>query len=247
LVHQEREQWSGMVKVEKIVDQLLQGGGVTRWEGVRNASPARDLPESHRALLTLTNGIDVFGGYYRLFGAGESCNTDMSEWNEVQSWKFAWPQSTAHRFLCFGETAWGDQFAYALDELGRRDPRVYFLGGFTMNASLLAKSFEHFLERTFLRTAFRPGDSVLIGARRRLGDLTPRQHIVYVPSLLLGGCDERVENVSVMAARAAMVVNGDLHTQLSEAGNDREVCRVEGFTDSLDNPRVQVLWVDKVE
>lgn len=37
--------------------------------------------------------------------------TELVEWNEPSTWKFAWP-STILEYLCFAETAWGDQYAY---------------------------------------------------------------------------------------------------------------------------------------
>jgi hypothetical protein len=72
------------------------------------------LPADHVELLKKSNGVTAYGGYFRLLSLG-----DMSSWNAPGRWKFAWPAHVAE-YLCFGETAWGDQYAYRLVDLSRR-------------------------------------------------------------------------------------------------------------------------------
>jgi len=48
------------------------------------------LPDDHKDALMRSNGLDVFGGYYRLFGAYTSECIDSVVWNHAETWKLAW-------------------------------------------------------------------------------------------------------------------------------------------------------------
>ena len=88
------------------------------------------IPDDHKDALTLSNGIESYGGCFRLFGIYTSEAIDSVAWNKTEIWKFAWGTRCSD-FWCFGETAWGDQYAYSLDEIeGTRDAWGLFSGSF---------------------------------------------------------------------------------------------------------------------
>jgi hypothetical protein len=74
------------------------------------------LPIDHQSALQESNGVEVYGGYARLFGLSSESNIDTIKWNEFDFWKFAWG-NRCQDYLCFAETAWGDQYAYHIGRL----------------------------------------------------------------------------------------------------------------------------------
>src|SRR5262245_16055769 len=66
--------------------------------------------ELQRFLMS-TNGARSNDGYFRIFGLGPQAEIDSVNWNALNTWKFAWP-ARVQEFWCFGETAWGDQYAF---------------------------------------------------------------------------------------------------------------------------------------
>ncbi|TCL70685.1 hypothetical protein EDC14_10092 [Hydrogenispora ethanolica] len=199
------------------------------------------LPQKHQELLAYSNGIEVYGGYFRLFGLDPKNDLEMINWNDYQKWKFAWLDKVAD-FWCFGETAWGDQYAYRYDELLKgNSSKVYFLYAATMEAEMICNDFEEFFEKEFLRCAIAPYDVMISIARKRLGDLDNRFHIVYNPSLLLGGHEE-IENVMKLPATTAMIFNGDLATQLTNEPMERAVKEIQIYQDERGRNRIRVIW-----
>lgn len=214
-------------------------GGPASSEAALSKHP---LPAQHAEFLSRMNGVVGYGGYFRLFGVekGPAGLADLTSWNDLRTWKFAWP-SRVTAFLCFGETAWGDQYAFAMDELGAPSPRVYYLEALMMAAEPIAESFDAFLENEFLRNCRSPYDSVLVRMRSRLGDLRPDEHLIYVPSPLITG-SENDDHVRKMPAVASMVVNGDLATQLGDEDMSKQIERVEPYTDTNGRSRLRVVF-----
>lgn len=199
------------------------------------------LPATHLEFLKLANGISIFGGYFHLFGCSSPTTIDMIDWNSSGVWQFAW-NKPLNEFWFFGETAWGDQYAYRRDELRQTStPRVFFLEGITMNAEVIADDFGTFLESEFLLNALQPYDANLVAVRHRLGDLEPHEHIAYIPSPLISG-QEIVDSVSKLDAVASMIVNGDLFSQLAEQAQDRSIQEVQPYEDSNGRMRMRVVW-----
>lgn len=201
------------------------------------------LPSVHALLLSQSNGLSCYGNYFRLFGvtAGDVGQPmDLDRWNSAEMWKFAWPVSLAE-YLCFGETAWGDQYAYRIDELGRADPPVYFMEAITLQPEPLAESFEEFISEELLRNCEEPYDDMLVAARRKVGDLADEDHIAYVPSPLIAG-DESIDHVVKMNAIAAMIANGDLAAQLTGENQSRQIAGLQPYTDPQGRPRLKVIW-----
>ena len=165
----------------------------------------------------------------------------MIEWNSPTVWTFAWNERLRDYWL-IGETAWGDQYAYRREELQQAvTPKVFFIEGITMKAEVVADEFSTFLEDEFLRNALEPYDENIVAARQRLGDLSPYEHIVYVPSPLLTG-EENVETVAKLDAVASMIINGDLCNQLAGQTQDRRIQTVEPYEDEHGRMRMRVIW-----
>ncbi|MGE0792115.1 MAG: SMI1/KNR4 family protein [Sandaracinaceae bacterium] len=229
----------------EILDQVLASSGVVKYApahdlGSRMARLPFHLPQLHTDLLARSDGVMGYGGYFRIFGVTDAV-VDMVTWNEKASWKFAWPAFLGE-FFCFGETAWGDQYAYRLDDLrSNSNPPVYELDAIELVPEQLAEDFTDFLGRIFLRCCREPYDSMLVKARRKIGDLLASEHIIYAPSPLITG-GHHLEHVTKMPARAAMVVNGDLATQLATELQTRQIARIEQYADEHGRPRLKVHW-----
>jgi hypothetical protein len=169
------------------------------------------LPLDHARLLSLTNGLDAFGGYFRLFGLGPWSVRDMRRWNAPQGWRAAW-NGRADGWWFFGETAWGDQYAYACgNDPFAVDATVYRLDACRLEPEAVAEGFGEFLACELARNAAAPRDDVTVAARERFGEIDPNQQLAYVPSLLLGGQDD-LANVVTFGAREAMAAAGETYS-----------------------------------
>ena len=199
------------------------------------------LPESHREILEKSNGIEVYGGYFRLFGVDSKESIDLLNWNEPDCWKFAW-QDRCSGFLCFAETAWGDQFAYSLASLSHGSSEVYFLDALSMSGQVVAKSFDEFLKSEFLRSAREPYDLMIREARQKWESIEVNSHLVYVPSILIGGVED-IDNVQKISARSAMIFNGDIALQLDASPPNRAVESVLPYEDELHRMRLKLQWI----
>jgi hypothetical protein len=199
------------------------------------------LPHQHGAVLQQSNGIEVYAGYIRLFGMHTTESIDSVAWNAPDCWKFAWGDRCSG-YWCFAETGWGDQYAYALDALrtGGGVP-VYFLDALSMTPQVVASSFAEFWEKEFVRTAKAPYDSMLKQARQKLGPLDVTSHVVHVPSVLLGGTED-IDHMQRMNARAAMIANGDIATQLDAGPPAGAVKAVQPYEDDRGRMRLRLVW-----
>lgn len=199
------------------------------------------LPPEHQNLLCSSNGVEAYAGYFRIFGLGPGSLRDSLLWNEHEYWKFAW-RDRCSAYWCFGETAWGDQYAYRIDSLTRgATPAVYFLDALSMTAEKISSSFAEFLEKEYLRLARDPYDHMVLLARAKLGPLSMGSLLVFVPSLLLGGT-ENVDNIQTLDARVAMVCNGDIACQLEDAPVDAALRRLEPYEDEKGRMRLRLVW-----
>lgn len=230
---------------KQVISGLLSLEGVRCFPGVGTQFAGseilgnRKLPEAHVVLLSESNGVEAYFGYFRLFGIAPSNFIDALNWNDRAIWKFAWA-GRADNYWCFGETAWGDQFAYNLSELKRGVEDIFFLDALSMTPKLIAASFAEFWNDEFLRSAKQPYDLMTIAAHKAMGSLRPDLHLAYVPSPLLGG-EEKIENVLTMPAAVAMVCNGDIAVQLD--GRPRgKVRAVERYEDDANRSRIRLLW-----
>lgn len=117
------------------------------------------LPPEHKELLRSSNGIEASAGYIRLFGLYTTEAIDAVLWNNHDFWKFAWGDRCSS-YWCFGETAWGDQYAYAVESLREGGaPAVYFMDALSMTPEVIAPSFAEFLQKEFVRSAKDPYDA----------------------------------------------------------------------------------------
>jgi hypothetical protein len=228
-------------RLKKLAGTRLCDGAVPVSLDFRLAGSSVRLPEDHVQLLQSANGASGYYGYFRLFGIGCPRCIDLVWWNDHETWKFAWPRQIS-RYLAFGETGWGDQYAYDIDALLRGDSTVFLLDAFEMSPEQIASNFSDFLSNEFARQADEPYDSITKVAASRIGPLHWNEHVTYIPSLLLGG-EERIENVHRIDARASMIINGDIATQAA-AEPDRLPASVQTFQDDLGRLRTRVVWHD---
>jgi len=199
------------------------------------------LPPEHAKLLCGSNGLTVYHGYYRMFSIGPSRTIDAVRWNYPECWRFAWDDRCS-LFWCFGETGWGDQYAYKLADLREgRSPSVYFLEGLAMTPEVIANSFTDFLHGELIRNAIAPYSEMTRLAKERFGPLQANLHLVYSPSILLGG-EDSVENMQLMDAVTAMVFQGDIATQIDNAPTGKRVSSVEHYQDDKHRMRLRLIW-----
>lgn len=233
--------------------------------GVRLALPADDdelraaqatwgvhLPDAHLELLQLTNGVIAEDGHNRFFGIGATAAIDMVEWNSEGCWKFAW-HGRADPYLCFGEDVWGNQYAYRFEDLRSTapGPPLWFLGGIDLTPfSMQRQSFEEFLTYGFVRNAqgLVDNDDGRL-TKERFPVLGADELLVPMPPGLLMGVDDQsipamVDRAEVMSARVAMIVNGDVCTQLNERLMGRLPDRFEVVEDEQGRTRLKLVWDD---
>lgn len=233
--------------IEDLITKVMSSPGAFACEATNSKSLASllesngfFLPQAHIELLSTANGLLAWHGYFRLFGVLCKSCTDMLGWNKKTTWKFAW-STGVEGYLCFGETAWGDQYAYAIQELGpNANPKVYFLDSFEMTPEVLSNSFDAFLREEFLRCAIKPYDVMIQEAYRKHGTLGWSQHITYVPSLLLGG-KEVPDNISVLNARTSMIAAGDVASQLAGLDDASKVESLATYVDGEGRMRLKLI------
>ena len=202
------------------------------------------LPEEHKTVLQWSNGLEFYAGYIRLFGLYTAQRIDAVDWNDPECWKFAWADRCT-AYWCFGETAWGDQYAYSLKERREgEDANVYLLDALSMTPQIVASSFVAFLRDELLPSARDPYDDLLKQARQRFGSLDVTSHLMYVPSVLLGGAED-INNVQIMNARSAMICNGDVAIQLDAAPPHMAVKGVQSYDDESHRTRLKLLWTER--
>jgi hypothetical protein len=198
------------------------------------------FPLDHKAALGESNGAQVYGGYLTLFGVDTDISPNFVTWNDPNCWKFAWG-SRCLDYWCFAETAWGDQYAYNIPALISGEAHVYLLDCLSMTPTLVACDFTDFLQKEFIPSAREPYDSMIRKARQVLGEIDFGQHLIYTPSPLLGG-DEDISNVITMDARAAMIFNGDLASQLDAGPAFGKVNGINPYKDDKGRDRIELTW-----
>jgi hypothetical protein len=110
-----------------------------------------------------------------------------------------------------------------------------------MTPRIWAPSFSEFLEKEFLRSAKVPYDAMTRQARQKFGAIETDCHLVYIPSLLLGGAED-INNIQKLNARAAMICNGDVAMQLDAAPADKTLKEVQTYEDDLHRSRLRLVW-----
>jgi hypothetical protein len=81
----------------------------------------------------------------------------------------------------FGETAWGNQYAYRTTQSGALAPEV-FRGGNDASRRSQAASFEEYFAAELLRNSVRPYDTHTVD---ELGPIPFQNHWVHSPSIAL--------------------------------------------------------------
>ena len=60
-------------------DLVIQESGISALE--LEKLKAKQFPQAHLDLLSITNGLDFYGGYYRLFGTDSAQAITLDSWN----------------------------------------------------------------------------------------------------------------------------------------------------------------------
>jgi hypothetical protein len=197
------------------------------------------LPASHLSFLRAVNGLTVYHGAFRLFGLNRTERTlDLATWNNQETWKFAW-DDRVDPYLLFGETAWGDQYAYKKTPAGGLEQEVYFLEATMLRPQPLTSSFDEFILNEFLRNAQRPYDDLAIEAVQRYGPIARDKHWAYTPSIALGGV-ESIDNVTAIPAVTAMIFAGDIATALRGSRPGTSPTKVIPWTDDQQRTRLKI-------
>ena len=197
-----------------------------------------NFPKEHIELLSISNGLEFYGGYYRLFGVDEREKINLFSWNLDSLWKEVWGEYVSG-YCFFGMSAIGDQFAYRLKDGNIQSNQVYYLDGITMDVIEIYDSFEAFFEREFVLKAQGGMESIFVSARERFGNLDLSRSCIYSPSLMMVN-DPSVENLMILPTKDVMTINGDLFVQLSDS--EESITKLEQYLDELDRARVKVIF-----
>jgi hypothetical protein len=206
-------------------------------------SPFSRLPRLLQKLLTLSNGLDILSGSYRLFGLGGQAPRDMVSWNQPDTWKFSWGERAAPYF-CFGESVLGNQFAFRESEMRADGPTpVYELYAVTLYEITKYASFDAFLDLGFFNGVSDDAYHQRIAqARSEMGKFDFNQHLAFMPSPLLNAGEVANLHLMPMTARAHMIVNGDLWSQLAHRDSLEGLQRIENYQDDEGRPRLRAVF-----
>lgn len=176
----------------------------------------------YRALLSEANGLEVHGGLFRLFGAGEGClGRDAIKWN-AGAWRTAY--KLADTLVFWGENIFGDEFGYDLASkrlviVRCEGGQVDALASQTIAECLHRLVFddpETWIEMSLVRGAFASG-------------LHPsaHEHLSFGLPLICGGAAD-VSNLEVLEGEAHLEILGQLLEQGRELPEGTKIGR---FTD----------------
>ena len=217
-------------------DLIIQESGASALE--LEKLKAIQFPQAHLDLLSITNGLEFYGGYYRLFGTNSAQAITLDSWNSDMLWKDIWEDYVSGYYF-FGMSAIGDQFAYRLKDGNIQSHQVYYLDGITMDVIEIYDSFEAFFEREFVLKAQGGMESIFVSARERFGNLDLSTSCIYSPSLMIVN-DPSVENLMLLPTKDVMTINGDLLVQLSDS--EESITKLEQYLDALGRARVKVIF-----
>lgn len=198
-----------------------------------------NLPYEHLELLMLSNGLEFFGGYYRLFGADEKKHINLFSWNSTHLWKITWGKHVESYYF-FGMSAIGDLFAYGLDSDRKiLKNKVYYLDGTTMDIIDIYGSFYEFFENEFINRYKGVMEEILVLARNKFGNLDTNISLIHTPTLFFADTPS-VDNLMKIPTIDMMTINGDLCNQLIDT--EEQVKYLEHYIDENGRARVKVIW-----
>ncbi len=214
--------------------------GITCFDGATETAlrrlPVR-LPAAHERLLRMTDGITSGFGYIRVFGVSDQVR-DQVAWNEVECWRFAWPDHCVGYWF-FAETAHGAQFAYEVHSNGVLSERVLYINQCTPPSWTLP-NFETFFQNVVMEDADKAADPAFEPTLKRLGQIPPDKLVVPFPHPCLGGTWAG-EEVMLLDAREAMIMNADLWYETERVGELTAESRVESYSDARGRTRVRIV------
>lgn len=191
-----------------------------------------NFSKSHLTLLSITDGLAFFGGYFRLFGINKEKKINLFSWNSDELWKDTWGRYTDGYYF-FGMSAIGDLFAYGDDN------RIYYLDGITMDIISVYDDFDEFFQAEFIARDNGNVESLFIEARNKFGNLDIDTSLIYIPSLFLYN-DPSVDNLIKMRTVDVMTINGDLCRQLMES--EGNIKKLEDYIDFKGRHRIKIIF-----
>ena len=223
----------------------------SRWEGLRSVQgiqlfppvPEVDfarlplkLPESHLGLLRFTDGLSGAGGDIRVFGLGKHVR-DQVAWNAPNEWRFAHP-NRGQGFWFVADDPWGGQFAYELGQDGQlAGERVVYLSP-DMTPGWTLPDFETLIDRGVVRKGNNPVDPEMAKVYARTGRIPPDKMVMPIPPVCFDGPPDWEREMAVMDARTAMIIQGDMTTELKKVKHPK---RMETFTDARGLTRIRLV------
>lgn len=215
----------------------LEPAGLGKEAGNLHAS----LPATHRSLLAASDGMAVLFGSYRLFGFAGGALPDLVTWNAEPTWRFAWG-GRADRFLFFGASVLGDPYAYRLADLALRpEPAVVELSAVTLDPVAKYPNFPAFFA-TFCEEPKTAHHARIRREREAAGSLPLDRFLAYAPSPLLVGGRADVQPLVSLPAAQAMILYGDVATQIGERRDLDGLRGLSPYTDEEGRERLRLEW-----
>lgn len=213
---------------------LHEGAPLTQLEELKKLN----FPKEHIELLSISNGLGFYGGYYRLFGVNKEERINLFSWNSNSLWKDVWGAYISGYYF-FGMSAIGDLFAYKLDNGIVSNDEVYYLDGITMDIIDIYGGFDDFFKSEFVSRYKGIVEPILVSAREKFGDLDINTSLIYSQSLFLLN-EPSANNLMKMSTLDVMTINGDLCRQLIDS--EASVKSLENYIDNLGRARVKVIF-----
>lgn len=198
--------------------------------------PSFQLPHEHIHLLKFSNGLTVADGYIRMYGVAGSAPIDALEWNHPGFWRFAW-QNLPPDYWFFGGTAVGDQYAY--QQAKGLPAQVVKLDCFEMSVAATWRTFADFWTQEVAESIEHPSDALLAQVRDRIGPIDAGESIVFTPPPLIAG-RTIIDGARRVSSRLAMIINGDIATQMQTLPEGAIIKRLSDYIDELGRARVRI-------
>lgn len=196
---------------------------------------------AYQKLLTSTNGLYSYGNYFRIFGINNNYDVNLFKWNDYESWRFAW-SPVVDNYFCFGENAWGDQYAYQIYEDRSLSKEIYVLDADTMDIMVTYETLEEFLDQEFRENSLHPFDETIYRFRQKFGDIDIQDHLIRSPSPLLYDSEDD-NSIQKILSFTSMTIKGDIYTQLNSVKNRKiNIIKLESYIDENGRGRVNFLF-----
>jgi len=170
-----------------------------------------NLPDDFKSSVC-ASGIEMWHGYYKVFGTAGAYPYNLQDWNRDDVWRFAWPTLSKDYFV-FGATAVGDFFAF---DLKKRSSEVYFLDAYEMESGVVAATYTQFIDEMKLILKNGPVDDNFVDAYKSVGALNMTEGLAVIPPPLLVN-EFSPKEWQKMDLLTVVLINGDIYQQCCES------------------------------